>query len=147
MFTKTQRFYITCPLQHAWPLCITSHIWTKTFQQQCYISILFLLCTSTDKASYFTWFSPTIFCTVYELKNAWCSNGSITLQQRNYGTATLPLQRNCYILCVRVNLKSCHQFWLFFHFFCVQTLFWVQFFNLPLHFQNCSGNVALLKCR
>ena len=32
-------------------------------------------------------------------------NGSITLQQRNYRTATLPLLRNCYILCVWVNLK------------------------------------------
>ena len=34
------------------------------------------------------------------------SNGSVThLQQCIYCTATFPLQRNCYILCVRGNLK------------------------------------------
>ena len=31
--------------------------------------------------------------------------GSKTQQHRYYRTATLPLQRNCYVLCVRVNLK------------------------------------------
>ena len=33
------------------------------------------------------------------------SFGSVTLQQRYYRTATLPLQRNCYILCIRVRFK------------------------------------------
>ena len=32
-------------------------------------------------------------------------DGSITLQQLLYRTATLPLRRNCSILCVQVNLK------------------------------------------
>ena len=44
----------------------------------------------------------------------------------------ITLQRNCYILCVGVNLKVVLSFICCLTFFHAQTLFWVQFFNLQL---------------
>ena len=48
-----------------------------------------------------------------------CNNDikSVTLQQRGYRTATLPLKCNCCILCVRVNLKVILNFNHYLYFF------------------------------
>ena len=72
-------------------------------------------------------------------------HGSTTLQQRNYRTATLLLERNCYILCVRVNLKVILSFSYFLIFFYAQTLFGCSFFfDLQLLLNCIFQTVAIM---
>ena len=78
----------------------------------------------------------------------WCvEHGSVTLQQRSYRTATLPLQRNCYFLCVGINLRVVVNFHYCLIFFYAKTLFWVQFFDLQLLLNCYFETVAvILRC-
>ena len=71
---------------------------------------------------------------------------SITLQQRNYSTAILPLQRNCCILCVRVNLKVVLSFNYCLIFFISKLSFGRSFFNLQL-LLNCIFKTAAVMSR
>ena len=80
-------------------MCSNSNFekWIKTFT--------ILLCNDTIKLYNYHIISWSLFKKFLVNTSIHVKNWSITLQQRNYRTATLPLQRNCYILCARVNLK------------------------------------------